>query len=174
MGLCFTVGITDNAFEQPFSLEVKQELKKQLGYSEPLESPFGDDGFGSEEVAWSGWNKLQERASSILGEERVPHLLSIDAWQGVYLPVLIDPTVINIMNDSTPLQCASLPLLSIELEEFAKALSLPIQEEELQELWDKYMDEEEEDEDMDIQTYIQLMLSTKVAISYNLPLWVVK
>jgi hypothetical protein len=129
----------------------------------------------SEQVAWSGWGELQNRATSVLGGEQVPHLLAVDAWQGVFLPIVITPTEIKMGNHPSPLRCASLPMLIKELERFAEALSLPTEEEGLLQPAEKYLDDNDlVDTDMDIQTYIQLMLSAKVADLNKQPLWIVK
>lgn len=175
MGLAFTVGTTSNAFMQLFAAQVQQEIEKQFQYSVPESTSFGDEGYKSDELGWSGWRKLQERAVAVLGAENVPHLLAIAAWQGVYLPVPINPVEILIAGNGIPLQCGSLPALLEELEKLAEVQGFPIDQEGLEELWEKYAEDDDLiDEDVDIQTYSQLMLSAKVAVSQKLPLWVVK
>jgi hypothetical protein len=175
MGLTFTVGLASTVFMQPFANQVVQELERQLGYSMPEGTPLGDEVYCSEELGWSGWQKLQERATAALGKGNVTNLLAMEAWQGVYLPAPIRPTEVAINGHDAPLQCGSLSALIRELDQFAKAGGLPTEKAGLEELWEKYMEDDDLiDEDMDIQTYVQLMLTAQVAMSHNLPLWVVK
>lgn len=174
MGLAFSIGTAASIFSEPFAARIQDVVKKVLGYSIPLETPFEDDAYWSEELGWSGWDQLQERAILSLGEENIPQLLAMEAWQGVYLPVDMKPIEISIIEEEEPLQCGSLPLLVKELEQFAEKEGLPIDKEGLEEFWEKYLDDDFVDEDMDIQTYLQLMLTAQIALAHNLPLWIVK
>jgi hypothetical protein len=174
MGLDFTVGTAAAAFKQPFDSEVERAVESEFGITLPRDEQ-EYEAYYSEEVGWSWWGMLQERAASVLGEERVTHLLAVEAWQGVFLPARISPTRIQPRGFSAPVQCASLPELARELEAFAEALTLPTDEGGLRALVQKYNDDDElVDSDGDIQTYVQLMLAAKDAVLRNLPLWVVK
>jgi hypothetical protein len=175
MGLAFTVGTTSDAFMQPYAAQVQHKIRNQFEYSVPESTSFGDEGYHSEELGWSGWQQLQERAVTVLGEEKIPHLLALEAWQGVYLPLPVNPIEITVEGNSTPLQCGSLPALVQELEQLAAIEKFPTDPDGLQSFWEKYAEDDDLiEEDMDIQTYIQLMLSAKIATSHKLPLWVVK
>jgi hypothetical protein len=154
---------------------VAQELQKRFSFEMPPRTNFGDEGYESEEVAWSGWSRLQEAAVAALGEEKLPHLLAMEAWQGVYLPIQLTPCEFHVQDETTPLQCASLLSLVQELQLFASERDLPVDEMGLQALWEHYTDDEDLiDEDLEIQTYAQLMLAAAMATAHRMPLWVVK
>jgi hypothetical protein len=174
MGFSFTVGIATDVFQKRYAAKLVREFKRQLGIALPTERT-AEQFHLSEEVAWTGWRLLQVKAIAELGEENIPHLLAMEAWLGVYLPNIIPPTEINMGIKATPFQCGSLFSLREELEQFAKALSLPTDEAGLKRLWHKYRDDDDRvDDDLHIQTYIQLMLCAQIASRYELPLWVVK
>ncbi|HTE19337.1 MAG TPA: hypothetical protein VK689_13265 [Armatimonadota bacterium] len=175
MGLSFTVGNAASAFIEPFASQIEQELRAQLSAPLPVPAQADQEPYVSDEVAWSGWKRLQEAAVQALGEDQVPHLLAMEAWRGVYLPVLLEPRAVQIGNHPTPLECASLPRLLGELEAFAASRALPTDGAGLESLWEHYVDNDDLiDEDFDVQTYTQLMLSAQVASKRRQPLWIVK
>ena len=175
MGLIFTVGTPSDVFFGDFAVQVEQVLAKQLHYSTPSELAL--DPYQSEEVEWYGWAQLQQLAVTTIGKDRAPHLLSVEAWRGVYLPIPIEPVQLTIDEEDPQawLQCASLPALVRELEQLALVGSLPADSMGLYEMFEKYYEEgADSGDDMDLQTYTQLMLSAQVATERSLPLWVVK
>jgi hypothetical protein len=189
MGLSFQVGDAATIFERPFADKIVEEVKRKFDVKIPLEekdSPY----FCSEEVGWSWWNTLQKKAQAELGIENVRHLLSVDAWLGIYLPADIEPNSFFVSEKSkswiesivekfikpklSEFNCASLFGLKKELQNFAGKMNLPTEEEELKELQEKYLNDDLVNSDEEIQTYIQLMLVTKFAVKNNYPLWIVK
>jgi hypothetical protein len=180
MGLVLQVKTASDVFMEPYASQVQLELKRQLAYSVPTQNPL-PDGYESKEVAWSGWARLQELAASVCGEDNVSHLLAVEAWLGVYLPISINPTEVQINNDKTPLQCASLIELARELEQFAETQSLPVGKKELEALSSKFDEDWEltrENPDLEpdpaLETYVELMICVHVAADHKMPLWVVK
>lgn len=177
MGLTFTVGNASDVFFGEFADQVEHELARQLNYSAPRSTALDLEAYRSEEVAWFGWAQLQQKAVSTIGKDRVPQLLFIEAWRGVYLPLGIEPVqlIIDEEDDQAWLQCGSLSKLLRELDQLALIGNLPTDPVGLNELWERFFEEgADPDEDMDIQTYVQLMLAVQVAIERGMPLWVVK
>jgi hypothetical protein len=80
---------------------------------------------------------------------------------------------VPIANAADPLQVGSLAKLIEELRRFASAASLPIDDVELMQLSAQYLEQDDPDADLDVQTYIQLMLSAKQAAARQQALWVV-
>ena len=60
-----------------------------------------------------------------------------------------------------------------ELRRFAAAASLPTDDVELMQLALRYFESDDFDADLDVQTYVQLMLSAKQASARGQALWVV-
>ena len=173
MGLALTVGSASDVLDTDFAKLVAEKIEQKLKYKPEVES--NSKPYHSDELAWSGWAELQERAASLLGEDAIPNLLSVDAWTGVFIPKDISPTELVIQADVSPFQVASLAGLYRELLALSQKASWPNDEQGLQAWWDEYMDgDSAADEDDDIQTYIQLMLCTLKATNLNKPLWVVK
>ena len=79
-----------------------------------------------------------------------------------------------IPNAADPLQVASLSRLLEALRSFAESAALPTDDVELMELAAKYL---EDDlligDDLDVQAYVQLMLSAKQAAATGRALWIV-
>src|SRR6185503_5006421 len=114
-----------------------------------------EDKYESEPVDASGWRELPRRVHQTL--DVAPHLKSVDAYQAVYLPANVEHVEhVPIPNVADPLQVASLPALLDELRRFAASASLPT-----------------DDADLDVQTYVQLMLSAKQASARGQALWIV-
>jgi hypothetical protein len=173
MGLTFTVGNARHVFIEPYGANLDQAFADHFG--QQVKRLEDEEPWYSEELGWSGWEQLQIRATSALGKESIPNLLSMPAWKGVYLPVEIEPcSLTDIPGDDTPLEVGSLDGLVTELERFGKSAGLPTKDEELRELAAKYLDDDLIDEDMDIQTYVQLMLAGHYAAGRRYPLWIVK
>jgi hypothetical protein len=172
MGLTFTVGNPADAFMEPFAERVRLTLAAHFGDSVVLDSV--ELAYYSDELGWSGWRTLQERAANALTAQRVPHLLAMEAWCGCYVPADTEPRCFEFDEESTPLDTASLPALVRELEAVGKALGLPTDDAGLAELAERYSDDDLADEDMDIQTYAQLLLAARLAQRRQQVLWVVK
>lgn len=173
MGLVFRVGTFAYVWVSPYDEQLAEAVEREIGYvCAPVDPYFL--GYCSEEVAWSGWRDLQIAASDQLGQETVPNLLGVEAWKSVFFPFDLKPCEVGDQYDDTPLQCASLPRLIVELEQFAFTRFLPVDQPGLQATYQYYMTDELVDADEDVQTYVQVLLAARVASKQNLPLWVVK
>jgi hypothetical protein len=172
MGLTFTVGNPHAVFIEPFAERVKNTLASHFSDAIVLDSD--EEPYFSEELGWSGWKALQERAVQTVGAERIPHLLSMEAWSGCYVPANTEPGAFQFDNEKTPLAVGSLPALVRELEAVGGGLGLPTEDEELKCLGAKYQDDDLIDLDMDTQTYAQLLLAAREAQRRRQVLWIVK
>lgn len=133
-----------------------------------------DDVYRSEEVNAAGWALLQQLATSMLGRDAVPQLATIEAYQAVYIPRDAGVEHVAIANAADPLQIGSLPRLLDELQRFAASASLPTDTLELMQLAAHYLEDDAAFErELDVQTYVQLMLSAKEASARGQALWVV-
>src|SRR5262249_25124969 len=113
-------------------------------------------------------------AANAVGDDRVPHLLSMEAWNGCYVPVPTDPTAFRIRGNSAPLKVGSLPALVAELEAVGAALRLPTDEASLRALAAAHAADEPGEYDTDFQTYAELLLAARVAERRRQVLWVIK
>jgi hypothetical protein len=172
MGLTFSVGNPADAFIEPFSDRVKETLASHFGDAIILDSD--EQAYFSQELGWSGWRRLQEKAAQAITPARVPHFLSMEAWSGCYVPAEIKPGSFTFRGQKTPLAVASLPALVRELEAVGNALGLPTDDAGLKAVAAKYEDDDLVDDDMDIQTYAQLLLAAHIAQRRKQALWVVK
>jgi hypothetical protein len=172
MGLVFNVGNPSDAFIPAYAKRVKSQLVKAFGPAIVLDSP--EQPYSSDEVGWGGWARLQEAAAEAVGAKRLPHLLSMEAWNGCYVPVKTKPTEFSIPGNSAPLKVGSLPALVAELKAVGAAMELPIDEAGLRELAAEHEDDEPDDGEMDYQTYAELLQAALVAQSRGQVLWVVK
>lgn len=167
MSLTFVVGSAADVFAGELARAVDAELRKQFpsivhGRGEPYES---------EPVEAIGWRQLQERVMRTL--DAAPQLTTVDAYQAVYVPGGHNGVAhVPVANLADPLQIGSLPALLDELRRFAAASSLPTDDVELMQLAAHYL-EGDFDADLDVQTYVQLLLSAKQAAARNEALWVV-
>jgi hypothetical protein len=173
MGLAFTVGKPSDAFTPDYAKQVRSRLSNEYGRGVCLDSP--EKPYVSDEVGWGGWARLQQAAVAAVGADRVPHLLSMEAWNGCYVPVSTQPTEFAILGQSAPLKVGSLAALVAELEAVGAALGLPaVDDHALRELADDHADDEPDDGDMDFQTYAELLLAAHVAVQRRQILWIVK
>lgn len=173
MGLTFSVANPTDVFTEPFGSVVADLLRSQFGDSINLASPL--DTHYTDELGWSGWRMLQERAVDACGADAIPHFLSMEAWHGVYLPVDTKIRSFEFPDESTPLDVACLDNLISELEAIGAALNLPTDDAALQQLAAKYLEDDDLiDEDLDIQTFAELLPCARLAKQRNQPLWVVK
>jgi len=173
MGLTFSVANPTDVFRAPFGSVVADILRSQFGNAMELDSLL--DAHYADELGWSGWETLQQRAADACGADSIPHFLSMAAWHGVYVPVLTDIGGFEFPGGSTPLDVACLDSLISELETIGPALRLPTDDETLKQLVHKYRDDDDlVDEDMDVQTFATLLPCARVAKRRNQPLWIVK
>jgi hypothetical protein len=134
-------------------------------------APPSDDRYESEPVAPSAWRELQHEVLRTL--EYAPQITAVEAYQAVYLPQRL-ATVIHLPVGSLadPLQVGSLPALVEELVEYAAHKSLPTDDLALMQLGLHYL-ERDTTEDLDVQMFVQLLLSARQALARMQPLWVV-
>lgn len=161
MSLTFVVGTAADVFGADLARLIDAELKTRPGI----------DAYQSEPVEAMGWRALQKRVLETM--DAAPQLTSIDAYQAVYVPGAHAVEHKPIGNLADPLQVGSLDALLEELRRFAAAASLPTDDLELMRLAAHYLESDDFDADLDVQTYVQLMLSAKQASARGQALWVV-
>jgi hypothetical protein len=161
VSLTFVVGTASDVFGKDLARLIDAELKTRSG----------GDRYESEPLNAMGWRALQKRVLETL--DVAPQVTSIDAYQAVYVPgaAPIEHKPIGTLAD--PLQVGSLDALLEELRRFAVAAGLPTDDVELMQLALRYLEGEDVDADLDVQTYVQLMLSAKQASARGQALWVV-
>ncbi|HEX8255255.1 MAG TPA: hypothetical protein VF846_19100 [Thermoanaerobaculia bacterium] len=166
MSLTFVAGSAADVFAGALAEVVDLELRRRFPSLAPTH-----DRYESEPVAATGWRELQRRV--LLTLDLAPQLTTIEAYQAVYVPdASAGVDQLPIANLADPLQVGSLPALLDELRRFAAAASLPTDDVELMQLGAHYL-ESDFDKDLDVQTYVQLMLTAKQAAAHNQPLWIV-
>jgi len=168
VSLTFVVGTASDVFAGDLARAIDAELSHRF----PSAAKTGIEPYQSEPVDPSGWRHLQQRVLQSL--DLSPQLVTVDAYQAVYLPSAqenVEHLPVGTLAD--PLQVGSLPLLIEELRRFAAAASLPTDDVELMKLAVHYLESEDPDADLDVQTYVQLMLSAKQAMTRGQALWVV-
>jgi hypothetical protein len=167
VSLTFVVGSAADVFPAELASAVSAALRARF----PMIAHDGDEAYQSEPVNAMGWRELQKRVMRTL--EGAPQLTTVDAYQAVYVPAASDQIDhLPIANLADPLQVGSLPALVEELRRFASSAALPTDDVELMQLAAHYL-EADIDADLDVQTYVQLMLSAKQAVARNEPLWIV-
>jgi hypothetical protein len=170
VSLTFIVGTAADVFAGELASRVGQALEERF----PGADAAGEEPYRSEPVTAAGWPQLQKRAAAALGREAVPQLTSIEAYQAVYITEDTDVQHVAIPTAADPLQIGSVPRLLAELHRFAAGASLPTGDLELMQLAVKYLEDDESyEQDLDVQTYIQLMLSARQATARRQSLWVV-
>lgn len=166
MSLTFVAGSAADVFSGDLARTVDAELRSRFPQIADGEEPYE-----SEPVPATGWRALQTRVLKTL--DYAPQLTGIDAYQAVYVPDAHEGVDhLPVPNLADPLQIGSLPALLEELRRFATAASLPTDDVELMQLGAHYL-EGDLDADLDVQTYVQLMLSAKQAVARQQPLWIV-
>ena len=167
MGLTFIAGTAADVFSGELARAVDETLHARFAFSANAEEKYE-----SEPVDATGWRELQRRVHQTL--DVAPHLTGVDAYQAVYLPASFEEIEhVPIPNVADPLQVASLPALLEELRRFAAGASLPTDDVELMQLGAHYLESDDFDADLDVQTYVQLMLSAKQANARGQALWIV-
>jgi len=171
MSLTFVVGTAADVFGADFARSVASVLESRF----PASNVAGEDAYRSDIVEGGGWGALQFRAADLLGGTAVPQIAGVEAYQAVYVPSG-PPEVehVAIPNAADPLQVGNLDALLGELRAFAARAELPTDDVELMDLAAKYLEDDEAfDTDLDVQTYVQLMLTAKQAAARKQPLWIV-
>ena len=165
MGIVFLVGDAAEVFEPQFASSVSAELRARYA-----EAASGGEAYRSDEIDAGGWRELQQRAGAL-----APQVSRMEAYQAVWVPGGPSPiTAVPIANAGDPLHVGSLEQLVEELRIFAAAHSLPTDDIELMQLAAKYLEDDALfDRDLDIQLYVQLMLSARQASARRQPLWIV-
>jgi hypothetical protein len=172
VGLSFSVGSPSDVFIPDYAERVRSLLVTVFGPGVALGSP--EEAYSSDEVGWGGWARLQAAAADTVGADRVPHLLSMEAWNGCYVPAPTEPTAFLIPGNSAPLAVGSLPALVGELEAVGAALGLPTDDNGLRDLSAVHADDDPDEGHVDFQTYAELLLAAHVAERRRQVLWVVK
>ncbi|HEX2123067.1 MAG TPA: hypothetical protein VHL59_15650 [Thermoanaerobaculia bacterium] len=168
MSLTFVVGTAADVFAGDLARAVEAELVRRF----PAAGDADGDPYHSEPVDASGWRELQRRVHQTL--DVAPQLTTVDAYQAVYVPAAMEQVEhVPIANVADPLQIGSLPALLDELRRFAARASLPTDDVELMQLAAHYLESDDFASDLDVQTYVQLMLSAKQASARGQALWVV-
>jgi hypothetical protein len=163
--LTFLAGSATDAFEGELAHAIGGELRRRF----PSVAHEGET-YASEPVDAAGWRALQTRVLRTL--DVAPQLTAIDAYQAVYVPGAAGVEYLPVANLADPLQVGSLEALLEELRRFAAATSLPTDDVELMQLAAQYLEGDVE-KDLDVQTYVQLMLTAKQAAAHNQALWIV-
>jgi hypothetical protein len=160
--LTFVAGSAKDVLGPDLALAVEGALRQRFSVTDGQ----GDEPYRSDEVDVRGWVALQHR---------IPQIAGIDAYQAVFVNApLKGIEEILLPNVADPFHVASLTALVDALRKFAAGASLPTDEVELMQLSAKYLEDDELIEaDLDVQTYVQLMLSARQAIARGQALWIV-
>lgn len=162
MPLTFVAGSAHDVLGPDLARAVEDALRRKF----PVTNGEGEEAYRSDEVDARGWAALQGR---------VPQIAGIDAYQAVFVAApLRGIEEVTVPNVADPFHVASLPALLDALQQFATRAKLPVDEVELMQLAAKYLEEDElVDADLDVQTYVQLMLSARQAVARGQALWIV-
>ena len=169
--ITFVAGTAADVFSGDFAEAVSGELKTRYQFDPAT----GEEPYRSEPVNASGWRDLQNLSRSMLGESAAPHLTGVDAYQAVYVPAPLQKVEqIRIANAADPIQVGNLSALIDHLTQFAARASLPTDEVQLMGLAAHYLEDDSSfEKDLDVQVYVQLMLSAKQAVARKQALWIV-
>jgi len=162
VALTFVAGSAHDVLGPDLGRAVEDALRVRFSISDGE----SEEAYRSDQVDVRGWVALQNR---------IPQLAGIDAYQAVFVTApLLGIEDLNVPNVADPFHVASLPALVDALQEFAAGASLPTDDVELMQLAAKYLEEDELVEaDLDVQTYVQLMLSARQAVARRQALWIV-
>ncbi len=160
MPLTFVVGRAADVFGPALADAVDAALRARF----PSLSLGGGEPYHSDPVEFSGWRELAGRAP-----------LLVEPYQAVFVPAEVAGVeTLPVVNAADPLQVASLDGLLESLRAFAGENALPTDDVELMGLAAKYLEDDLLiSDDLDVQTYVQLMLSAKQAAATRRALWVV-
>jgi hypothetical protein len=167
VALVFVAGNAADVFAPDLAQVIDAELRKRF----PSLASADGEPYRSDPVEAVGWSQLQARAMRLIAS---PHLGGLDAYQSVYLPVRFERVEhIAVPTVADPLETGSLDVLLDELRLFAAQASLPTDDVELMQLAAKYLEDDDLfDADLDIQTYVQLLLTAKQAAAHGVALWI--
>ncbi len=167
VALVFVAGNAADVFAPELAQAIDAELRKRF----PSLPAVDAEPYRSDPVEGIGWSQLQARAMRMIV---APHLSGLDAYQSVYLPLRFERVEhIAIPTVADPLETGSLDMLLDELRLFAANASLPTDDVELMQLAAKYLEDDALfDADLDIQTYVQLLLTAKQAAAHRVALWI--
>jgi hypothetical protein len=166
--IVFVAGNASDVFAPDLAHAIDAEVRKRF----PQLPTSNADAYRSDPVEATGWPKLQE--SVMRAVPSAPHIAGLDAYQSVYLPLPFDRVEhILIPTVADPLEAGSLPKLLDELRLFALSVALPTDDVELMQLAVKYLEDEALfDADLDVQTFVQLLLTAKQATARSAALWI--
>ena len=166
MALVFVAGNAADVFVPDLAAAIDAALRTRF----PSPRTIDAEAYRSDPVDAAGWTQLQARAMRLIS---APHLGGLDAYQSVYLPLRFERVEhIGIASVADPLEVGSLDLLLDELRLFAAHASLPTDDVELMQLAAKYLEDDDLfSSDLDIQTYVQLLLTAKQAAAHGVALW---
>ncbi|HYC89007.1 MAG TPA: hypothetical protein VEO54_07330 [Thermoanaerobaculia bacterium] len=159
MALTFVVGTARDVFGAGLGAAIDAVLP----------TPGGTEPYRSDPVDAGGWRALQARVMRTLDSS--PQLTTVDAYQAVYVPGFEGVSHVGVANLADPLQVGSLDALLLELQRFAAASSLPVDDVELMSLAAQLLESDEVN--LELETYVQLMLSARQALARRQALWVV-
>jgi hypothetical protein len=164
MPMTFVAGAASDVFPADFAAAVDAQLRKRFPALAPAAA---EEWYRSEEIDATGWSSLQRR----IGKSAQ---IGADPYQAVYLPLPLEKLEqIVVPPAADPIQAGSLPALIEELKAYAAKASLPTDDLELMQLGAKYFEDDVLfHKDLDVQTYVQLMLSAKQAAAHDAPMWV--
>jgi hypothetical protein len=160
--LTFVAGSARDVLGPELARAVEDALRSKF----PVTNGEDEEPYRSDDVDARGWAALQSR---------VPQIADIDAYQAVFVAApLRGIEEVAVPNVADPFHVASLPALVDALQQFAKRAKLPVDEVELMQLAAKYLEDDDLiDADLDVQTYVQLMLSARQAMARGQALWIV-
>ncbi|HKB78542.1 MAG TPA: hypothetical protein VKH35_02385 [Thermoanaerobaculia bacterium] len=162
VALTFVAGSAHDVLGPDLGEAVESTLRQRFS----IQGGAAVDPYHSDEVDPRGWVALQRR---------VPAIAGIDAYQAVFVTAPMRTIeALTVPKLADPFHVASLETLVEGLQAFADSASLPTDEVELMQLAARYLEEDELVEaDLDVQTYVQLMLSARQASARRQPLWIV-
>jgi len=168
VALVFVAGNAADVYAPDLAQAIDAELRKRF----PSLAVVDSEAYRSEPVEGVGWGQLQARVMRTI--DAAPHLAGLDAYQSVYLPLRFERVEhIAIPTVADPFEVGSLDALLDELRLFATKASLPTDDVELMQLGMKYLEDDALfDADLDVQTYVQLLLTAKQAAAHGVGLWI--
>jgi len=168
VALVFVAGNAADVFAPDLAKAIDAELRKRF----PSLPAVNAEAYRSDPVEGIGWPQLQARVMRTI--DAAPHITGLDAYQSVYLPMRFEQVEhITIPSVADPFEAGSLDVLLDELRLFATKASLPTDDVELMQLAAKYLEDDALfDADLDIQTYVQLLLTAKQAAAHGVALWI--
>ena len=157
----FVVGAARDVFPPDLAQAVEEKLRGRFA----LPACTDEESYRSDDVEAAGWLALQKRLAAIA---------NVDAYQAVFVPAPVKRLEeVTVPNLADPLHVAGLDALLKGLHDFAAKSSLPTDDVKLMALAALYLEDDAlVDQDLDVQTYVQLMLSAKQAAARKQPLWI--